>query len=663
MSNKPNYKTSRKYKCPYCDIKATRGELVDHVEKHHSELIPEGYTAARAIYDSINGKNYGICMTCKKPVYKWNDKINRYYNLCDNTSCRAKVRETALNRHMKVYNKPTLLNDPEQQEKMLANRRISGTYIYSDGKKFVYTGKYEKNALEFMDKVLEIPSSDIITPGPVLEYEYDGKPHKWITDILYVPGNLIIEIKDGGSNPNNRSMQSYRDKQIAKEVMITDKGEYNYIRLTNNDFSQLLDIFADMKIEALNEKNPKTKVHINESLLIERKLQMNMTIVKSAVKRISSNGNSNNCQLCAGCFELAMRGIQKSPRGVNTPRDIVFKSDSNWSFIKNGKKINLRNDIKTHAKEIVSNAGSGSRFYCHNGWKGSTGGHVFNIINIDDDIYIIDAQAGKIIPIDSDNHYLNSNKVDYTRCYLIRADNKELNIDKIAYNDLEYAIPWKDGDEKYLEVTINEEVGGLPPHRPPEAYIVPYGMNTVFDGFGYSDSEMDSIVISDFDGTLTNVNESEFFDKYITGPILYYTGNDISEKISDIHKCIKEGKVDNRYYLVEVLAGFKMLKPTDIVLSEYFKYYDADTEAIVCNLMENALKIKPIDTDSNIVKTIGNVFIHLSPNGYYATTPSDFYLASDYFNSYDDIERSDVVSLMNNVYASNSTTKGEIYDV
>ena len=476
MSNKPNYKTSRKYKCPYCDIKATRGDLVDHVEKHHSELIPEGYTAARAIYDSINGKNYGICMACKKPVYKWNDKINRYYNLCDNASCRAKVRETALNRHMKVYNKPTLLNDPEQQEKMLANRRISGTYIYSDGKKFIYTGKYERNALEFMDKVLEIPSSDIITPGPVLEYEYEGKPHKWITDILYVPGNLIIEIKDGGSNPNNRSMQSYRDKQIAKEVMITDKGEYNYIRLTNNDFSQLLDIFADMKIEALNEKNPKTKVHINES-------------------------------------------------------------------------------------------------------------------------------------------------------------------------------------------TINEEVGGLPPHRPPEAYIVPYGMNTVFDGFGYSDSEMDSIVISDFDGTLTSVNESEFFDKYTTGPVLYYTGNDISEKMNDIHKCIKEGKADNKYYLAEVLAGVKMLKPTDIVLSECFKYYDADTEAVICSLMENALKIKPIDTDSNVVKTIGNVFIHLSPNGYYATTPSDFYLASDYFNSYDDIERSDVVSLMNNVYASNSTTKGEIYDV
>ena len=72
-----DYKTMRKYKCPYCDYKGTRNELIDHVDDMHSSLLPEGYTAARAIYDFINKKNYGICMICKSKVYKWNDKINR----------------------------------------------------------------------------------------------------------------------------------------------------------------------------------------------------------------------------------------------------------------------------------------------------------------------------------------------------------------------------------------------------------------------------------------------------------------------------------------------------------------------------------------------------------------------------------------------------------
>lgn len=263
---KPSYKTSRKYKCPYCDFSATRGDLVEHVDKKHQDLIPEGYTAARAVYDSVNKKNFGICMICKKKVYAWNDKVNRYRNLCEDPKCKAKVRENALERHIRVYNKPTLLNDAEQQEKMLANRRISGTYTFSDGTKMTYTGKYERNALEFMDKVLNIPAMDIQAPGPVLEYEYDGEVHKWITDIYYIPANLLIEIKDGGSNPNNRSMPSYREKQVAKETMVTSLGTFNYVRLTNNNFAQLLDVLADIKNGALEMENPKMKIHINEEV-------------------------------------------------------------------------------------------------------------------------------------------------------------------------------------------------------------------------------------------------------------------------------------------------------------------------------------------------------------------------------------------------------------
>ena len=73
---KRTYKTTRKNKCPYCDFKATRGELVDHVDKMHADMLPEGYTAARAVYDFVNGKNYNTCMICGTKVYKWNDKCD-----------------------------------------------------------------------------------------------------------------------------------------------------------------------------------------------------------------------------------------------------------------------------------------------------------------------------------------------------------------------------------------------------------------------------------------------------------------------------------------------------------------------------------------------------------------------------------------------------------
>lgn len=264
--SKKVYKTTKKYPCPFCEKRLPRNELVTHVANNHEELIPENYTAARVVYDSINKTDHGTCMVCKKPVYEWDERICRYKNLCGSKACREQVRKTALERHIRVYNKPTLLNDGEHQEKMLAGRKISGKYKYSDGTVFTYTGKYEKNTLEFIDTVLNIPSSDIQMPGPILEYEFNGETHKWITDIYYIPANLIIEVKDGGDNPNKRNMPEYRAKQAAKETMITSIGKFNYIRLTNNDFAQLLSALAVIKYDNLDQSTA-NNVHyfINES--------------------------------------------------------------------------------------------------------------------------------------------------------------------------------------------------------------------------------------------------------------------------------------------------------------------------------------------------------------------------------------------------------------
>jgi len=474
----PNYKTSKKYKCPYCDYKGIRSDVINHVDKKHEDLIPQGYTAARAVYDFINHTDHGTCMICKSPVYEWNTKINRYYNLCKNPACKAKVREIALERHMKVYNKPHLLDDPEQQEKMLANRKISGTYTFKDGIKHTYTGTYEKNALEFMDKVLDIPGKDIQSPGPVLEYEYGGKTHKWITDIYYIPANLLIEVKDGGSNPNNRSMQSYREKQVAKETMVTSLGTFNYIRLTNNDFSQLLEILADMKEGALTE----------------------------------------------------------------------------------------------------------------------------------------------------------------------------------------------DDDSRNMRIRINEEVGGLPPHRPPEAYIIPYGMNNVFDGFAYGDSESDDIAIVDEDYKSVTMSREDFEKKYTVPDIaLIYNEADTMEKIKAIKNEIGTGRCVNRLHFVEMIIGRPLRCFEQILMNEYFKLYDDKKEKQINKLIENGvvMQSKEIVTgrdisEYNVVKRIGVVSIHHTPNGFYASTPNDFSMASEYFPTLEDLERSDVVSLMNNVF--NSRFKTPIQD-
>ena len=253
----------KSYACPFCNEKYHRDTLANHIEKQHDDEVPHDLTPYRVAYDVINDHpdHFGRCSICGAKT-KWNERTNKYHRLCGKQECYDAVKKTYQKRMLRVYNKIYLTDDPEHQEKMLAGRRISGRYKWSDGRVFTYTGSYEKKLLEFLDGVMNFKSNEIVTPGPVLEYKYKGQVHRWITDCFIIPFNLIIEIKDGGDNPNKRIMVEYRAKQVAKEKMITSLGTYNYARIVNNDYGQLLSIIAELKMQVVEDnKTPLYRIH------------------------------------------------------------------------------------------------------------------------------------------------------------------------------------------------------------------------------------------------------------------------------------------------------------------------------------------------------------------------------------------------------------------
>ena len=253
----PPKKYKKKYKCPYCEERLDRNKLPSHIDKKHPEMIPEGYTASRVAFNTINKKTIGHCIICGKET-DWNENKCRYERICNNPKCKKEYIKMTEERLKKArgITKKEMLSNPDFQNKMLKGRSISGTYKFSDGGKLEYVGSYEKNFLEFMDKFLKVKSSDIQAPGPTIEYYYDGKKHFWITDYYYIPYNLVLDIKDGGKNPNNREMPEYRAKQRAKEKAISQLGEYNYIRLTDNQFDQLIEIMLDLKESLIELEGP-----------------------------------------------------------------------------------------------------------------------------------------------------------------------------------------------------------------------------------------------------------------------------------------------------------------------------------------------------------------------------------------------------------------------
>lgn len=245
------------FKCPFCEKKFNKIDLVEHVNDDHDEMIPEKYSALRVVYDYINCKPAGYngkCVICGAPS-GWNNEKGKYNRLCDKKACKKAYTKLHAN---------TGFKSPDIQEKLLSQRKISGTYVMSDGMEKTYTGTYEKKCLEFLDKVLKVRSEDIMAPGIVLEYEYDGQKHMYISDFFYAPYNLIIEVKDGGDNPNRKEMIEYRNKTTAKEKYIINNTKYNYLRLTNNDFSQLLAVFFDLKMASLDENSTERVIRINE---------------------------------------------------------------------------------------------------------------------------------------------------------------------------------------------------------------------------------------------------------------------------------------------------------------------------------------------------------------------------------------------------------------
>ena len=225
----------RKERCPYCTFRDVKDKVISHIERKHPELIPEGYTAARVLFNYINKKDHGTCIVCGRET-PWDDKINKYKRLCGRQVCKDKLREKYKKNMVKVFGTYNILNDEE--------------------------------FLEFLDQVLDFDGYDIMSPGPTFEYEFEGKTHKWITDFMIIPYNLVIDVKDGGDNPNNRSMVKYRNKQKAKETMITTaQGKYSYLRLTDNQFGQLLEIFLALKERMDDPDNAgKPLFRINESV-------------------------------------------------------------------------------------------------------------------------------------------------------------------------------------------------------------------------------------------------------------------------------------------------------------------------------------------------------------------------------------------------------------
>lgn len=248
-------------KCKLCDTYIEDTDTyVAHLEKEHESMIPTDMTGYQFYYYLKTGKTHGNCVICKKET-EWDNKTHKYKRFCNNPKCKEKYVETFRNRMIGKYGKVTLLNDPEHQKKMLANRKISGVYRWSDGGEVTYTGSYELSFLEFLDEVMDYQSTEIISPSPhTYYYIYEGKAHFYIPDIFIPSLNLEIEIKDGGDNENMHGKIQAVDKvkeKLKDDVMKSNVNNFNYLKIVNKENDKFFKYLQKAKENIFNAKTDK----------------------------------------------------------------------------------------------------------------------------------------------------------------------------------------------------------------------------------------------------------------------------------------------------------------------------------------------------------------------------------------------------------------------
>lgn len=222
-------------KCRYCKYPNRFDSLLDyskHVKLKHKKLIENDPKLKdmgdnQFMYFLKTGKTEGTCVMCGKPT-KWNDVTNKYHRFCDNPRCKKAYREVFKKRMTNKYGKTTLLNDPEQQKAMLAKRKISGVYLWTDYvHETPYTGSYEREFLRFLDENMYMDPEDVMGPSPhTYYYELDGKKHFYIPDFFIGSLNLEIEVKDdNNTHPNRLGRDLIKEK--AKDRIFLDLQKRN----------------------------------------------------------------------------------------------------------------------------------------------------------------------------------------------------------------------------------------------------------------------------------------------------------------------------------------------------------------------------------------------------------------------------------------------------
>lgn len=343
-------------KCPICGKnKPNKEQLLQHVESEHINEIPKDISIAQYIYSlNHNGRMNGLCRACGRET-PWNEKAGKPKQLCGRPECKAKMNKIAEANLIRIRGVRKFTQDINNQEKMLAGRRISGVYTWSDRKhKFTYTGSYEKFALEWLDSFMDIDPDGIEMPGPKIEYKLNGEIHYWITDMYLRDWNLVIEIKDGNATGDKNTHPGFapnREREKAKDEYMRHQNQYNYLKLTNKNMMQLIKIMSEIRLNNIfNEEKKKANedpiININEAISNNKDYKTKEFNFEKFIKNHLINKKSTDIEKSLRKYMFHQGSLPKLDYMLNNI--VIYKCDKKLDMAREITKELLKEYYKTN---------------------------------------------------------------------------------------------------------------------------------------------------------------------------------------------------------------------------------------------------------------------------------------------------------------------------
>ena len=203
--------------------------MYDYIEENYPNMVSTDMPPSRLYFNLKYKKTAGKCVMTGKPTV-WNNTTERYERFFDEKA-RQDYREMFKRRMLSKFGKYHILDDPEQQKKMLNKRAISIDYKWNNGEITVVNSKLEEKFLLFLETTYGFTKS-CLTEAPTIYYKLDNGTSSFYLPDFFIPSlNLIVEIK--GSNPHYQERDSH--KEVLKAKYTGGEG-FNFVQINDENY-------------------------------------------------------------------------------------------------------------------------------------------------------------------------------------------------------------------------------------------------------------------------------------------------------------------------------------------------------------------------------------------------------------------------------------------